>query len=368
MDRPAFTLADLDRRVGFTPLLNRGIRGDGITVAVLDTGIRHAPDLGDAVVLDKDFTGEDNPKDVKNEHGTSIAQNIHMIAPGARIANLKVMPQDREPDRETVCKAIRFCVDEYPRYRIINLSVYFDPEGCSKTKRCVLCSMVNEAVSKGIVVVAAAGNLGPRLGTVTCPGSAEKAITVGSTWTGEEARWWESSNRIKRWWGEVSGEFGKAFGTSYSTAYVSGGVALLLSAFREAAPDEIKRAILESSSKLPKAPEAAGMMRCEEALNVLLQLKEYADAKRVLYLAMGNEPVQASSLYFKRALEVVLKFIDRVLIGRGRYTKAIEELEEVRGYLIPGASPSHEQKIKDLLKRSSHNLVAQGLVTQPACR
>jgi serine protease AprX len=183
---PPFSLADLDDRAGFSYLWELGIEGEGVTVGVLDTGINRVSDLENVVVLSKDFTGETNPKDEAREHGTSIARCIHAIAPKAQIADLRVIPHSRPPDRETACSAVKFCIDHYPRCRVMNLSIYFRSEGCNREKRCVLCSAVNEAANAGIVAVAAAGNLGPRPGTLTCPGLADKAFTVSSTVTREE--------------------------------------------------------------------------------------------------------------------------------------------------------------------------------------
>lgn len=352
MKTPAFTFADLDDRLRYTPLWKLGIKGSDITVAVLDTGVNSEADLEGAVVIDKDFTGENNPRDRENEHGTSVAQAIHIIAPKAHVANLKVIPQNRHPDRETVCKGIQFCIDQYPLYRVINLSVYFYPEGCSKNKRCALCSMVNNAVSKGIVVVAAAGNLGP--GTITCPGLAERAITVVSTWTKKESEWWENSSMLKKWWWKISGELGKAYGTSYSAAWASGGVALLLSALKEATPDEIRQAVMESSFKIPKAPETEGIMQCEEAFDLLLSEPRYARAKRALYSNLGNELAQKSgSPYISRALALALSFIEYKLIKQQQYAKAADELNEIQSYLVPGALPLYEQKINQLLIQCS---------------
>ncbi len=271
MDDPSVTFNDLDARLRFRSLWNLGITGEGVTVAVIDSGIHHIPSLEKLIVLDKDFTGENNPIGLPNSHATSIAACIHAVAPKACIANLKALSEQKDPDRETICQAIQFCLDCYPQYKIINLSIYFLPEGCCKTKRCILCFKVNEAVEKGITVITAAGNLGPKPGTVTCPGLADNAMTVGSAWSKQEAEWWEKTSKIKKWWFQASGEFGNRFGTSYSAAWTSGGVALLLSFSKDVSPKEIKEAIMKSAFKLKNAPGISGGMQCYEAFNLLLK-------------------------------------------------------------------------------------------------
>ncbi len=351
MNNPSFTLADLDARLRFRSLWKMGIEGEGITAAVIDTGINHIPDLEKSIVVDKDFTGENNPIGLQNSHATAIAKGIHIMAPKAAIANLKVLSEQKDPDRDTVCQAIQFCIEQYPQYKIINLSLYFLPEGCCEIKRCVLCSKVNEAAKKGIVVVAAAGNLGPKPGTITCPGLADCAIPVVSTWTKEEAKWWEDTSNIKKWWVQATGEFGKSFGTSYSAAWVSGGIALLLSSFKEAYPREIKQAIFNSAFKLRNSPETSGLMQCDEAFNLLINPQRYETAKRALYALMGNELAQKNeSSNAKWALGLILSFIEYRLLMEKKYQETLAELKEVPRYIIPGVFPLYEQKIKQLLE------------------
>jgi len=351
MDNPVFILADLNARLRFQSLWKLGIEGEGITVAVIDTGINHALDLGKSIVLDKDFTGENNPAGPQNSHATAIATGIHLMAPKAGIANLRALSEQKDPDRETVCKAIQFCIEQYPQYKIVNLSLYFLPEGCSETKRCVLCAKVNEAVKKGIVVVAAAGNLGPKPGSITCPALADNAIAVVSTWTKKEAEWWKNTSNLKKWWVQATGEFGESFGTSYSAAWASGGIALLLSAFKEAYPSEIKQSIFNSAFKLKNSPETSGLMQCEEAFNLLINPQRHETAKRELYYLMGNEEAQKNEFSkAKWALGLALSFIEYRLVKEKKYQEAKGELREILKYIIPGVFPSHEQKIKQLFE------------------
>ena len=68
---------------------------------------------------------------------------------------------------------------KYEQYhiRVINISVgTTQREGHED-----LIEAVEEAWDKGLVVVAAAGNMGPGKGSITAPGSSRKIITVGSS-------------------------------------------------------------------------------------------------------------------------------------------------------------------------------------------
>ena len=267
MTSPVVSVADLDREIRFTPLWSRGIQGQGITVAILDTGVNPVADLGGSILVDRDFTGENDPHD-SALHGTNVAQLIHLVAPKATIANLKVVPRERKFEREMVREAVEFCVAQYPEYLILNLSLYFRPLGIEP---CDLCTSVNAAVSRGLVAVAAVGNLGPRPGSVTCPGLAAAAISVGSSLSEPEWKWWESQSKLKMWWWRESGQEGEIYGTSYSAAYVSGGIALLLSAFNDATPNEVRLALKESARRIADPAAGAGIVQFDLAFRKLAE-------------------------------------------------------------------------------------------------
>jgi subtilisin family serine protease len=351
MTFPAPSLDDMESRLHFEQLWDLGIRGRGVTVAVVDMGFSPDDEIDPAVIYEQDFTDEGSPRGTGCWHGTAVAKAIRLIAPEASIGNLKVIPEHSQLTRETACQAIEFCMKEFPKYQVVNLSLYFEPEGCTTTNPCSLCTVVNKAVQKGVAVVAAAGNLGPRPGTITCPGLAEEALTVGSTWTKKEADWWESLGSLKKvWWKDVTGEFGKAFGTSFSAAWASGGVALLKSAFPESHPSEIKEAISLSAHNLPSAPETPGVLQCKEALDVMLSQSRYESAKRALYYNAGNEEAQRNGTYIVHNLGLALSFIRYKMIAQAQYGEAMVELTAIVGWLVPGALPEYERRIKQALE------------------
>jgi hypothetical protein len=348
---PVLSFDELEERLRFKPLWELGIKGRGVTVAILDTGFRHDDEIDPAVIYEKDFTGEGIPRGDGYWHGTSVAKGIRLIAPEVQIANFRVIPEHSYLTRESVCQAVQFCMQEFPKYPIINLSLYFEPDGCSETNPCNLCAVVNEAVHKGIVVVTAAGNLGPKPGTITCPGLAKEALTVVSTWTKREADWWGGLSWLKKWWWkEFTGEFGKAYGTSFSASWASGGVALLKSAFPESYPNEIREAILASAYSLPNAPETSGLLQCKEAFDLMLNPVTYQSAKEALYFNAGNKDVQWNGSYFTHALGFILSFIKYKMVPQGMYAEATEELTAIHGWLVSKALPDYEKQICQLLE------------------
>src|SRR5690606_24210686 len=63
-------------QTGADEVWDAGYTGDGVTVAVLDTGIDAAhPDLADRIVDSADFTGGEGPAD-NDGHGTHVASTI----------------------------------------------------------------------------------------------------------------------------------------------------------------------------------------------------------------------------------------------------------------------------------------------------
>lgn len=177
--------------------------GDGVRVAVIDTGIdpRH-PDLEGTVVAWRDFI-EDRPDPYDDHgHGTHVAAILagrgHLqanplssyfltgergVAPGAHLLVAKAMRADGTGDDATVARAIRWAVDPNgdgdtaDGASIINLSVGFDgPTASALDGPSALA--IAAAVRAGVVVVVASGNDGTD--HVLPPADAEGALVVGA--------------------------------------------------------------------------------------------------------------------------------------------------------------------------------------------
>jgi subtilisin family serine protease len=260
----------IDNAIKFIPLRGIGLNGQGVTVGLLDSGVTLDYPTQKPISENLDFTKEGDSRQRILPHGTRMATLIHTIAPNAAIANLKVIPFRSTPNRQIVERAIDYCIDHYPVIRIINLSLWFEPTTC-RQGRCSLCKKVDLAIDAGLVVVTAAGNRG-KLG-MTCPAFAEKVIRVGATWSEEIAEWWRDLSRWQKTWKKLTGEFGRVFGTSFSAAYVSGGIALLLSGIPQATPDDIVWAVTASAQRIdaPEQGQGAGMVQFYEAYKLLQQ-------------------------------------------------------------------------------------------------
>ncbi len=197
-----------------SPTMNAGIawqygwEGNGVGVAVIDSGVGLSADLrsGDVltsrVVYRQSFVGS-NPNADEYGHGTHVAgivagngksstgsiytRTFKGIAPMAQVVSLKVLDMNGIGTDSGVIAAIQRAIELKSTYniRIINLSLgrpvfesyTLDP----------LCQAVEAAWKAGIVVVVAAGNEGRNnsLGTngyatITSPGNDPYVITVGA--------------------------------------------------------------------------------------------------------------------------------------------------------------------------------------------
>jgi serine protease AprX len=178
-----------------------GWDGTGVGVAVIDSGIYSHPDLLSAwnrqsrVVYRQSFIGGVQADDFG--HGTHVAgivagtgasSNVpgssHVlrgIAPNANLLDLRVLDQNGNSSDSVVISALETAVQLKAIYnvRVINLSLgrpFY--ESCTLDP---LCQAVEAVWNDGIVVVAAAGNLGRNgYATVLCPGNSPHAITVGA--------------------------------------------------------------------------------------------------------------------------------------------------------------------------------------------
>lgn len=156
--------------------------GWDVSVAVLDSGINESKNL--RTIKNRNFTDDEYVSD-REGHGTCVAKIINHFAPGAQIINAKVANNSRQVKEITVLQALDWVNKQ--KADIINMSLGFprikqDIFGnCFVCEGgCELCETVKEFNLLGKVIVAAAGNFGPKIGSITCPGNSSGALTVGA--------------------------------------------------------------------------------------------------------------------------------------------------------------------------------------------
>ncbi|MFQ5593976.1 MAG: S8 family peptidase [Anaerolineae bacterium] len=187
-DLPVHTMLDVSAPIVRAPLVwDAGFTGQGVTIAVVDTGIdiQH-PDFEGRIADATDYTGQG--ADDNNGHGTHVASTAagsgaasdgkyRGVAPEATIIAAKVLRGDGSGSQSDVMAGIEWAVQKGAQ--VINLSLGGPPTPCDGTD--ALSELVDAAVDAGVVMCVAAGNSGPGRSTVGSPGCARKVVTVGAT-------------------------------------------------------------------------------------------------------------------------------------------------------------------------------------------
>jgi serine protease len=179
-------------------LARAGRRGaQGITVAVLDTGIayrnygasyRRSPDFAAGqFAIGFDFVDSDRLPLDQNGHGTHVAGTIAEktnnriglvgLAYGAKLMPVRVLDRHGSGEADDIARGIRFAVAHGAD--VINMSFNF---GCGKSVPGI-DQELRDAYREGVVTVASIGNLGSEA-CVSPPATGPHTIGVGGTTEG----------------------------------------------------------------------------------------------------------------------------------------------------------------------------------------
>jgi serine protease AprX len=287
---------------------NAGYTGQGVGVAVIDTGVAPVAGLSSPgkVMNGPDLSLESQNPSLQNldtnGHGTFMAGLIagndgqpggyRGVAPDAHIVSLKVGVADGGTDVSQVIAAIDWVVqhrnDSGMNIRVLNLSY-----GTNSTQPYIvdpLAYAVEQAWKAGIVVVAAAGNTGYQVGSsaqgLADPGYDPQILAVGAADTNGTAASWDdqvapfsagsascSSScrapdlvapgahmqglRVPGSYidqnnppGVLSDTYFRGSGTSEAAAFTSGAVADLLQRYPQLTPDQVKAMLTSGCDKL----------------------------------------------------------------------------------------------------------------------
>ncbi|MCQ4637499.1 S8 family peptidase [Anaerovorax odorimutans] len=258
------------------------MRGDGVAVAIIDTGVAPHYDLirpFNRILYFKDFVnGKKLPYD-DDGHGTHVAGialgngyssgKFLGTAPGAALVSLKALDREGNGSASDILAAMQWIYDNHRRYniRVVNLSLGIAASPGTQLDPLVLGA--NALVCAGLCVVAAAGNSGPEKRTITSPGTSPLVLTVGSC--DNENSVPDFSSRGPSPAGlpkpdvlapgvdiiSLSAENPKGYlsqtGTSMSAPYVAGLAAVYCAKYPQAHPLEVKSALIEAAQPIKKA-------------------------------------------------------------------------------------------------------------------
>ncbi|MDJ0599506.1 MAG: S8 family peptidase [Crocosphaera sp.] len=242
-------------------------KGEGIIVAVIDSGVTRVPDLRQTeFVPGYDFVNDRNDARDDNGHGTHVAGTIAQstnnnygvagVAYHAKIMPLKVLSAQGGGSVSDIADAIRFAADNGAD--IINMSL----GGGGESQ--VMKDAIDYAYDKGVVIIAAAGNSNQN--SASYPARYPKVISVSALdATGKKADYsnYGAGVDISAPGGSKSGKilqetidpstgeavFSELQGTSMAAPHVAG-VAALVKATGVKEPNEILAVLTQSSRKV----------------------------------------------------------------------------------------------------------------------
>jgi subtilisin len=167
--------------------------GSGVTVAVLDTGVNiNHKDLAGSATQCKDFSQMKSSLvngtcTDKNGHGTHVAGTvladggdglgIYGVAPDASLWAYKVLNDRGSGYSDDIANAINHAADQAVS---TGTKVVISMSLGSSSKNSLIENAVNYAYSKGVLVVAAAGNDGSGDNTIGYPGALVNAVAVAA--------------------------------------------------------------------------------------------------------------------------------------------------------------------------------------------
>jgi len=158
----------LEPQTGYTPfgdlaLRSLGVTGDngawgqGVTVAVLDTGIGEHSSLDERAVFQVDLLNPGGEGVGESGHGTAVAsliaganEDITGVSPSAKLLSYRVLGDDGVGDTFTLAQGIVDAVDRGADVINMCLGTYGDSH--------ILKDAIDYAIEAGVVLVGAAGN------------------------------------------------------------------------------------------------------------------------------------------------------------------------------------------------------------------
>lgn len=229
--------------------------GANVRVAIIDSGIDVThPEFSDAIESSFDALGS---SEGAHAHGTSIAgivashQRLTGSAPSARLLAVRAFGAQKSGAESTsfvVLKGLDYAISHGAQ--VINMS-FAGPKDAAIERGLAVAS------AKGIVLIAAAGNAGPKSPPLY-PGADRNVIAV--TATDSSDRLFTASNRggyiaiaapgVDILSALPDGKYGLSSGTSMSAAYVSGLAALMIARNPALTPGDLRIALANSARDL----------------------------------------------------------------------------------------------------------------------
>lgn len=265
-------LADSTAQIGAQKVWQGGDTGQGVNVAVLDTGVDAGhPDLAGQVATTASFVPYEEDITDYNGHGTHVASTIvgtgaasdgkeKGVAPGARLDVGKVLDTEGSGQESWIIAGMEWAARQQ-HAKVISMSLGGGTDGIDP-----MSEAVNQlSAETGALFVIAAGNGGPQ--SINSPGAADSALTVGAADSADQLADFSSQGPRSGDGGlkpELtapgvdilaarsqfvrggSGYYTTMSGTSMATPHVAGAAALLVAAHPDWTGQQLKQVLVSS--------------------------------------------------------------------------------------------------------------------------
>lgn len=181
-------------QIGCDYAIDKGISGKGIGIGVLDSGVFLHPDIKERIMAFQDFVYEKRYAYDDSGHGTFVSGVIagngklsdgryRGIAPDAELYVGKVLFKDGEGNYDKLIEGVEWLLSNREKFhlKIINISAASKKNKKRDTnkKEETIRKLFQKANKMNVVIVAAAGNFGPKEGSLSVIGDGKYAISVG---------------------------------------------------------------------------------------------------------------------------------------------------------------------------------------------
>ena len=334
-------------------------KGKGVTIAFLDSGFYPHADLVEPVsrvLAFKDVSGETNSLDSRDMteswrwHGTQtcvvaagngqLSDGIYKgLASEAQLVLVKVSENGRISE-DNIARGIEWVIENRERYniRVLNISLGGDEDvPCSKS---IIDQAAEEAISQGIVVVAAAGNSGGNGDHSIPPANSPTVITVGG---------YTDSNQLK---GDGSDLYHSNFGVTADGTVKPEIVAPAMWVAAPMLPGTPPYERAESLSRLAAAPDY-------QLPSLARELEEAAQLPEAIVVAnpAGIRRFVESSLSAERIVAAHYQHVEGTSFAAPIVSSIVAQMIEANPGITPGA-------VKNILISSANRIGSAPAIRQ----
>lgn len=246
------------RMIGLPQVWEQGTGDPSIVIATIDTGVNAIPDLQNALVPGWDFVENDGEAQDTHGHGTRVASVIaargnNGIGMTGHCWGCRIMPirvtSGGSASAERIAAGINWASEHGARIINVSLSHLGVPDFAE-------AQAVRNAIDRGVVVIASAGNSGTE--TPQYPGAYPGVLAAGATDDTDALYFWSSRGP----WVALTAPGcqmvtdattppGTICGTSFTPAAVSGVAGLLLSRNPSLTANQVRDALTSTARPVP---------------------------------------------------------------------------------------------------------------------